>query len=103
MKGNDFMTNKEKLNKIKGKASATAVGVETLWKGGAGLILLKLLYKQKIKPITAIFLLLAYKFNKEETRCNCYDNFVKLYKAVDGYEDSYSEKKDYRTMGFKID
>lgn len=95
------MTNAEKRRKMKKRADMIISIEETIVKGGALMILLRLLYKQKIKPTTAAILAMAYRFNDDKVINDAWDNCYNYLLDVHEVSDE-PEKKDYKTMGFDI-
>lgn len=66
---------------------------------GIGFIaLLKLLYKQKIKPSTAILLIATYSFNADETNRVIYNAFKDGFKKM--YTVENEKEQEIKSMGF---
>lgn len=94
------MTNAEKKKKAKKRADLITDTEQFIFRGGAIIILFKLLYKKKIRPITAAFLGIAYRLGKQDVINSTWDNIYHYSLDVDGYYDE-PEKRDYK-MGFDI-
>lgn len=94
------MTNKEMKREAKDLASCVTDLTQITLKSGALIVLLKLLYKQKIKPRTVCLLLMAYRFNDDkviDSMLNgCYRGFIKT------LEKEVTETEEENKMGFDI-
>ena len=62
--------------------------------------LLKLLYKQKIKPRTVILLIVAYRLNNGKVNEEIYNTFRNSFKKV--LEITEESEKEEKCMGFDI-
>ena len=94
------MTNTEKKKKAKKRADLITDTERIIFQGGAVIILFKLLYKKKIRPLTAAFLATAYRLGNKDVVESTWDNIYHYSLDVDGYYDE-PEKRDYK-MGFDI-
>lgn len=63
--------------------------------------LLKLLYKQKIKPRTVILLIVAYRLNNGKVNEEIYNTFRNSFKRVLEINEQLEEKEE-KCMGFDI-
>ena len=94
------MTNAEKKKKAKKRADLITDTERIIFQGGAVVILFKLLYKRKIRPLTAAFLAIAYRLGNKDVVDSAWDNIYHYSLDVDGYYDE--PKKEEKCMGFDI-
>ena len=94
------MTFNEAKEKAKEYAGITSDATEIVFKCGGLIVLMKLLYKQKIKPITALMLLGAYRVNDKDVIESVYSDAYEAYLKRKKYTD-VPEKEDEKTIGFK--
>ena len=91
--------NKKTMKDIK-QLSADLTGCfSTCVRATGYVVLLKLLYKQKIKPITAIALIAAYNLNDGDTNEMMYKRLKSIFMRAYEVE---NEVKEEKCMGFSI-
>ena len=91
---------KKTMKDVKRFATDTTDAISTTVRVAGYLTLLKLLYKQKIKPSTAILLIVAYDLNNRETNEDIYNSFKYAYKRM--LKNNEEPKKEEKCMGFDI-
>ena len=91
---------KKTMKDIKQLSAGLTDSFSTCVRATGLVILLKLLYKNKIKPLTVIALIMAYNLNDRETN-------EEIYKSLKGFlTQAYeveNEIKEKKCMGFEID
>lgn len=91
---------KKSMKDVKRLATDATDGLSATVRAAGFVALLKLLYKQKIKPRTAILLIAAYSLNDRETNEQIYNAFKNGFKRV--LEINEEPVKEEKCMGFDI-
>lgn len=92
---------KKTMKDVKRFAADTTDALSTTVRVAGFIALLKLLYKQKIKPRTVILLIAAYHLNDRKTNEDIYNAFKNGYKRI--LEVNEEPKKEEKNMGFSIE
>lgn len=88
------------MKDVKRLAADTTDAISTTVRVAGFVTLLKLLYKQKIKPRTVILLIAAYHLNNKEVNEEIYNTFKNGFKRI--LEVNEESKKEEKCMGFDI-
>ena len=91
---------KKTMKDVKRLAADTTDAISTTVRVAGFVTLLKLLYKQKIKPRTVILLIAAYHLNDKQTNEDIYNAFKNGFKRI--LEVNEEVKKEEKCMGFDI-
>lgn len=91
---------KKSMKDVKKFAAATTEAISTTVRVAGFVALLKLLYKQKIKPRTVILLIAAYNLNDRRTNEKLYNIFKNGFKRT--LENNEEIEKEEKCMGFDI-
>ena len=91
---------KKTMKDVKRLAADTTDAISTTVRVAGFVTLLKLLYKQKIKPRTVILLIAAYHLNDKKVNESIYNTFKDSYKRI--LEVNEEAKKEEKCMGFDI-
>lgn len=88
------------MKDVKRFAADTTDAISTTVRVAGFVALLKLLYKQKIKPRTVILLIAAYNLNNRVTNEKIYNTFKNGFKRA--LEINEETEKEEKCMGFDI-
>lgn len=91
---------KKSMKDVKKFAAATTEAISTTVRVAGFVALLKLLYKQKIKPRTVILLIAAYNLNDRRANEKLYNIFKNGFKRT--LENNEEIEKEEKCMGFDI-
>lgn len=91
---------KKSMKDVKKFAAATTEAISTTVRVAGFVALLKLLYKQKIKPRTVILLIAAYNLNDRRKNEKLYNIFKNGFKRT--LEINEEIEKEEKCMGFDI-
>lgn len=91
---------KKSMKDVKKFAAATTEAISTTVRVAGFVALLKLLYKQKIKPRTVILLIAAYNLNDRRKNEKLYNIFKNGFKRT--LENNEEIEKEEKCMGFDI-
>ena len=88
------------MKDVKRFAADTTDAISTTVRAAGLVALLKLLYKQKIKPSTCMLLMAAYHLNDRETNEDIYNSLKNVFKRT--LEINEEPMKEEKCMGFDI-
>jgi len=91
---------KKSMKDVKRFAADTTEAISSTVRVAGFVALLKLLYKQKIKPRTAILLIAAYNLNDKGTNEKIYNTFKNGFKRA--LEINEEIEKEEKCIGFDI-